>query len=263
MKSKGLLSLLTFSEKRRDILFLLLEQPSSLTTIRKKFDVSSPEIAPRIREMEDSNLIYKDHFTKMYTLTPTGRIVAKSFKPFVEMLELIEKNEDFWNDHDLSGIPDYLLDRLTDLKNSDFYVDRLENVFDSHKLFMQNIARSGVVKGISPIFFPSYPNFFMHLAEKDVDTSLILTRAIYEKVKYEHSKSMDAYLDSKYTELYVVENIKVAFVVTDVFFSLSLFFKSGNYDPRVDLICYDQKGIQWGNDLFEYYLSQAEKIKGT
>ena len=260
MKSKGLLSLLTFSEKRRDLLLFLLEQPSTLSNIRKKFDVSSPEIAPRIREMESANLMYKDPFTKMYTLTTTGRIIAKSFKPFVDMVGLIEKNEDFWNDHDLSGIPDHLLDRLADLKDCVFYVDRFENIYDSHKTFTDNIAHSSVIKGVSPIFFPSYPDFFAQLALKDVPTSLILTKSVFDKVTNEHDENMRAYCAAKYTELYLLDSSKVAFVVTDVFFSLSLFFKSGNYDPRTDLICFDEKGIQWGNDLFDYYLSQAKKI---
>jgi predicted transcriptional regulator len=260
MKSKGLLSLLTFSEKRRDLLLFLLEQPSTLTNIRKKFNVSSPEIAPRIREMESANLMYKDPSTKMYTLTTTGKIIAKSFKPFVDMVGLLEKNEDFWNDHDLSGIPDHLLGRLVDLKDCDFYVDRLENIYDSHKTFTENIERSSVIKGVSPIFFPSYPDFFMQLAEKDVPTSLILTKDVYDKVEREHAEKMRAYYDGKYTELSLLDSAKVAFVVTDVFFSMSLFFKSGNYDPRTDLICFDKMGIQWGNDLFDHYLSQAKKI---
>jgi len=260
MKSKGMLSLLTFSEKRRDLLLYLLEQPSLLSDIRKKFDVSSPEIAPRIREMESANLIYKDHSTKKYTLTTTGKIIARSFKPFYDVITLIEKNEDFWNDHDLAGIPDYLLDRLADLKECDFYVDRFENIYDSYKTFTENIQRSSMIKGVSPIFFPSYPDFFAQLAEKSVPTSLILTKDVYDIVKSEHEEKMRAYYDAKCTELYLIDSAKVAFVVTDIFFSMSLFFKSGNYDPRTDLICFDKKGIQWGNDLFEHYLSQAKKI---
>jgi predicted transcriptional regulator len=260
MKSKGLLSLLTFSEKRRDLLLFLLEQPSTLTNIRKKFDVSSPEIAPRIREMESANLMYKDPSTKMYTLTTTGKIIAKSFRPFVDMVDLIEKNEDFWNDHDLSGIPDQLLDRLADLKDCDFYIDKLENVYTSHKSFLETIEQSHTIKGVSPVFFSTYPQFFKHLAEKDVPTSLILTDSIYEVVKTDYAEDLKTYNDGEFTDLYLIDSAKVAFVVTDVFFSMSLFFKSGNYDPRTDLICFDKKGIQWGNDLFDYYLAQAKKI---
>jgi len=260
MKSKGLLSLLTFSEKRKDLLLFLLEQPSTLTNIRNKFNVSSPEIAPRIREMESANLMYKDPSTKMYTLTTTGMIVAKSFKPFLDMVGLLEKNEDFWNDHDLSGIPEHLLDRLVDLKDCNFYVDKLENIYDSHKVFTENIGHSSLIKGVSPVYFSSYPDYFMQLVIKNVPTSLILTRSVYDKVENEHADKMKAYCAAKSTELYLLENAKVAFVVTDIFFSMSLFFKSGNYDPRTDLVCFDRSGIQWGNDLFEYYLSQAKKL---
>jgi len=46
MKSSGLLSVLTFSEKRKDLLFFIEEEPRTLSQIREYFKVSSPEISP-------------------------------------------------------------------------------------------------------------------------------------------------------------------------------------------------------------------------
>ncbi len=57
MESKRLISVLTFSEKRRDTLFLLLREPMTLSEIRNYFNISSPEILPRIKELEVKNLI--------------------------------------------------------------------------------------------------------------------------------------------------------------------------------------------------------------
>lgn len=260
MKSQGLLSLLTFSEKRRDILLLLLEKPCNLATIRKKFQVTSPEIAPRIREMEEANMIYKDHATKMYTLTPTGKIVVNAFRPFMDMIELIEKNEDFWNDHDLSGIPAYLLERLADLKDCEFYIDKLDNIYDSHWSYDQ-LAKSSIIKGVTSIYMPTHPSIIMQALENKAPVYLIVTNNVYKKLQKDCSDDLKTYLNSANTELYLLESVKIAFVVTNSFFSLSLFFKSGNYDPRVDLVCHDEKGIKWGNDLFQYYVSKAEKVK--
>lgn len=51
MKAKGLLSLLALSEKRRDILFMLQEEPKTLKEIRDYFKITSPEIIPQIRKL--------------------------------------------------------------------------------------------------------------------------------------------------------------------------------------------------------------------
>ena len=80
MKSSGLLSILTFSEKRKDILFLLQESPRTLSEIKDHFDVKSPEILPRLKEMETSNMIIRQD--GMYQLTSLGRVAAIYYKPF-------------------------------------------------------------------------------------------------------------------------------------------------------------------------------------
>ncbi|TAH71569.1 MAG: ArsR family transcriptional regulator, partial [Methanosarcina mazei] len=74
MKSTGLLSILTFSEKRKDILFLLQENPKTLSEIKDYFDVRSPEILPRLKEMENSNMIVRQE--GVYKLTSLGKVAA-------------------------------------------------------------------------------------------------------------------------------------------------------------------------------------------
>jgi predicted transcriptional regulator len=103
LKSSGLLSILTFSEKRKDILFLLQENPRTLSDIKDYFDVRSPEILPRLKEMEAANMIVRRD--GMYYLTSLGRVSAIYYKPFLDTLTAIEANEDFWRDHDLISIP--------------------------------------------------------------------------------------------------------------------------------------------------------------
>ena len=90
MKSSGLLSILTFSEKRKDILFLLEESPKTLSEIKDYFDVKSPEIIPRLKEMEAANIIIRQD--GLYRLTSLGKVSAIYFKPFLDTLTAIEAN---------------------------------------------------------------------------------------------------------------------------------------------------------------------------
>lgn len=258
MKSKGLLSILTFSEKRKDLLFLLEEKSCTLSDIKEYFNVSSPEISPRIKEMLEHNLIEKTD--KTYRITPIGKAIIHHFRPFLDVLETIEKNESFWEEHYLGDIPQDMLNDLIALKECDVVSSSIESIYESHKVFVENILRSSHIKGISSIFIPTYPDFVVNLAKKDVPTSLILTEKVFLKVRDEHREKLELYMNAPNTELYVIDDVKLAFVVTDVFFSMSLFFNPDTYDPRDDLIGYEEPALKWGSDLFDYYMERSRKI---
>nr|WP_305891093.1 winged helix-turn-helix domain-containing protein [Methanolobus chelungpuianus] len=253
-----MLSILTFSEKRKDILFLLERAPSTLSEIRDHFNVSSPEISPRIKEMEAANLIQR--VDKHYHITSIGKAIAKHYKPFLDILETIEKNESFWSEHLVDDIPLFMLERMADLYECEVIADPLENIYESHKIFQQNIIKSTTLKGVSTIFIPSYPDFFVDLAKDRIPAELVLTEKVFSKVISEHRDKLQVFLDSPCSELYIIEDARVAFVVTDYFFSLSLFYANGSYDPRNDMVGYDESALKWGNDLFEYYKGMSRKI---
>ena len=72
MKSDGMLSTLTFSLKRKDILFFLQEGSHTLQEINSNFHIHSTESLPRLREMEAANLVIKNG--DRYELTWIGDI---------------------------------------------------------------------------------------------------------------------------------------------------------------------------------------------
>ncbi len=259
MKSNGLLSILTFSEKRKDILFLLRENPRTLSEIKDYFDVKSPEILPRLKEMETANLIIRQE--GMYHLTPLGKVSAIYYKPFLDTLAAIEANENFWRDHDLVAIPDMLLSRIQELKECMVVRDEHEHIYDTHKAFIENVLSSTQFVGFSSIFLPSHPPMFLELARKNVPISIIVTPNVFFKIKSEHSAEIEEFLKYKHTSFHVYDNAKIAFVVTDRFLSLSLFFKNGTFDPRNDLIGFDSSSIKWGEDLFKHYKEISIEIK--
>jgi len=78
--------------------------------------------------------------------------------------------------------------------------------------------------GISPIFHSSYPPLFLHLAHSGADISLLLAGEVYDRLKNEYKDTLDEFLRIPTTRLYVSrEQIKLASVVTDNYFNMSLF----------------------------------------
>ncbi len=260
IKSRGLLSVLTFSEKREDLLFLLLNEPKTIAEIKSYFDISSPEILPRIKEMETKNLICKDN--KHYVLTPVGKIVAQLFQPLVNTLHVLEDNEKFWMDHDVGAIPLQLLMKIGELGNTQIIDSGIEELYEPHKECLENILKSGKVKAISPIVHPMYPRFFLQLAEKGIDISLSLTRNAINKIRKENSDLLAQALSFKNVSLYISdEKIKLTCIVTDVFFGICLFNKTGTLDSKTELISFDKSALLWGEELFDYFKDRSQKIE--
>jgi len=129
MQGNGIFSTLTFSEKRKTILFLLLEKPCTLTEINEYLGVRSPESQPRIKEMESVGLVIKED--DEYKLTLLGEIAAVNYKPFLDTVEAIERNKDFWEKHDSSAIPTEFLYRLRDLKDCKVIASENFNICES------------------------------------------------------------------------------------------------------------------------------------
>jgi predicted transcriptional regulator len=259
VKSSGLLSILTFSEKRKDILFLLEESPKTLSEIKDYFDVRSPEILPRLKEMEEATMIVRQD--GMYRLTCLGKVAVVYYRPFLDTLTAIEANGDFWSNHDLDAIPETLLNRIQELKDCRIVKNEHEHIYDSHNSFIDNVSSSTYFMGFTSIFLPRFPAMFLELARKNIPVSIIVTPNVFFKVKNEHGADIEEFIKFKNTSFHVYDNAKVSFGVTDRFLSLSLFFKNGTFDPRSDLVGFDSSSIKWGEDLFKHYKENSIEIK--
>jgi predicted transcriptional regulator len=260
VKSDGLLSVLTFSERRKYILFLLEEGPKTLSEIKDYFNLKSPEILPRLKEMEEANMILKQE--GVYQLSSIGKVSALYYKPFLDTLASIEANEDFWRKHDLDAIPEMLLSRIQELKDCRAMREEHEYIYDSHKSFIENVTSSTQFMGLTSIFLPNFPKMFLELASKNIPVSIIVTPRVFFQVKREYTTEIEKFIKYEHTSFYVSENAKISFGVTDRFFSLSLFFKNGTYDPRSDLVGFDSSSIKWGEDLFKHFKENSIEIKG-
>lgn len=260
MKSKGLLSLITFSDVRKSIFLLLADGPKTLSELKTHFNLKSPEIIPRIKELQTGNMISKDGET--YYLTPMGAIIAEKFKPLVRMTEVIDRNENYFSRYKIEVIPGEFLERLDELGEYHIVENTRENISTIYREVANNIYRSKEVSSVLPIFGDSFPKFFTSLAESNVHTSLILTNNVYEKGKLEHSDSFNEYLKFDNARMYVLDDDpEIAFTVTDCFLTLSLINRFGRFDLQSTTISYERSAINWGEDLFEYYKKKAKRVK--
>jgi predicted transcriptional regulator len=255
-----LLSIISSSDKRKKILLLLQDGPKTLGDFRHTLSFTSTGMLPQIRILEERNLVKQEG--RKYALTEIGQVVAEHLEPLVKTIEAVERQEEFWREHDIGAIPSHLLMRINELYDTQIIESDIEELFEPHKEFLENILNSKKVMGISPIVHPIYPEFFLQLAERGTEVSLILTRKAFDKIEKEYNDMLARGLSFKNGSLYILDDdIKLACIATDVFFSISLFFKNGVFDSRADLVSFDKSAILWGEELFNYFKERSMKIE--
>lgn len=254
-----LLKTISSSDKRKKILLLLQNGPKTLRDFRNTFGFTSTGMLPQIRILEEQYLVKR--VNNNYILTDIGHIVAKHLESLVKTIEVIEQHKEFWWEHDIGSIPIHLRMRINELYDTQIIESSIEEIFEPHKEFLDNVINSKKVMGISPIFHRIYPEFFLQLAERGTEVSLILTRKVFEKVKKEYHDILERGLTTNNLSIYISnEDIKLACISTDVFFSISLFFRNGVFDSKKDFISFDVSSLSWGEELFNYFKGRSLKF---
>ena len=251
----------TCSQLRSDILINLRDGKKELRDFRTELGVSSTTAIHALRDLGKDNLVFQDE-DRNYALTKIGEVIALKLADFIDAIEVMKTHEKFWLTHDLSGIPEHLIDKIGWLKDSSVIRINALDIIKTHKAYAEVISGAKWVKGIAPIFSSDYPSMFEGLIKNDIDTSLILTKNVFEKVtKCVDIEDIESHISGSHLKIFITEeDIKVAFTVGDAFFSLGLFTLDGIYDITCDLVSTDIKSICWGKELFEYYLKEARRL---
>lgn len=256
-----LLSIISSSDKRKKIFLLLLQDgPKTLGDLRRTLTFTSTAMLPQIGILKERNLVKQDG--RKYALTEIGQVIAKRLESLVKTVEAVEKHEEFLREHDIGDIPSHLLMRISELYDTQIIESSTEELFEPNKESLENILNSKRIMGISPIVHPAHPEFYLQLLERGTEVSLILTRKAFDKIEKEYNDQLARGLSFKNGSLYISEkDINIVCIATDVFFSISLFFKNGVFDPRKDLISFNKSAILWGEELFNYYKERSVKIE--
>lgn len=254
--------LVVCSDLRRNILLSLNEGNKSLGNLRDDLDISSTTAIHALRELEKSNITFQDK-NKNYSITNIGKILALKLLEFRNAADVLTKHDRFWLDHDLSGIPQFQMEKIGWLKDSNIVVINPLDIIKTHESYIAFIKTANWIKGVSPIYSSDYEKIFKKVIEKNITIELVLTVEVFKKLT--NTMGLDNFnnlIHNHPINIFLTdENLKVAFTITDAFFSLGLFTKDNVYDITHDLISTDDFAIRWGDELFEYYRRRAKKYE--
>jgi predicted transcriptional regulator len=210
--------------------------------------------------MMDAGLVKRT--SEGYELTNMGKIQAILLDDLVSCIVALDEHKDFWQSHDISGIPINLQKKIGMLAGSEVFKDDLMTILSTQEYFISELKMAKQIYGVSPIIVPGYAEAIACAVEKGSQVDLIVTNKVLDIIIKENSDALQWLLDSGKFRLFFIEDaITVAFTVTDRILSLGLFRQDGGYDVSSDLNCQGEKALLWGKELFDYYLQRSKPIR--
>jgi predicted transcriptional regulator len=245
-----------------EILLKLKSTPKELNDLNVEIKSLKTSILHEIKRLRTERLVEKDN--RMYLLTGMGWVYAVILHNFVNASHLIRKEKEFWLRHSISSIPEHLLLRIGELKDSVIIRNDETNLGRIHERFLELLDGSAELNGISPVFHTDFTEAVAKMLMRNCSVRLVVTKDVIREIQKTVSKmdfgNVVLPLIERNLELFVNDNLKLALSATDNFISLGLFDYWGNYDYSADLFCTHPQGIQWGKELFEYHLKTSKKV---
>ena len=256
----SLIDTIFFSEKRKNLLLLLMDDPKTIDEIKKELDVTSTAMLPQIKKLKENRLVVQNKGA--YELSDIGEAVVEKMQPLVDILSVLGDNYDYWSNRDLNGIPKQLFKRIGELGECTVVEPDLNHMFEPPQQLKDSLDTTKRVMTFYSYFCPECPYNYSRLAEKGVEFSLVLTVPVFERLRDEYPEQMNAIMVSESANLFIStsESPIGALSVTDDLMLLSLFNKEGIFDHR-KIMSFGSDALKWAEELFNHYLDTAEPVK--
>ena len=199
---QSLINLILFSDRRKDLLLLLKEKPRDVNAIKELLKVDASSIQPHIKKMKDSGLITEKN--KIYRLSEIGEIIVENMQPLLSMAELFGENNEYWLSHDLSSIPEFLLERIDELGHCKLLEPDIGHLVETPKTLLDSMLSSKEVLTFTTYFHPQSPLIYAELAEKGAEITLCMTRNVTERLFSSHRREAEKIFRSQKLQTFYI-----------------------------------------------------------
>ncbi len=246
------------SGNRRQLLLSLNEGNKSLGDLREEVPSDPATIVHALRELERYHMVQQNAH-RDYALTVIGRALVQKVIDCRCMAETLALHEAFWSEHDVSGIPDHLFNRIGALRESALVVDSQDRVLRASDTAVALVKEGDVLELVTPVYSAVFlTRLFTFIANKKV-AYLIMTDDVLHLAIDDIGKDRAAQALKGGVKINVMKHDPRLFLVlTADTMALSLPFPDGTLDFSQLLTSKSSEALEWGRELFHYCLRWSE-----
>ncbi len=251
-------SLIT-SKRRREIMSLLAESSYTLKEISGILGVTPPVAIRQLRKLMEAGLVVKEG--NEFRMSDKGYIVHIALKKFESIISTLERDSEFWEIHDLSGIPDEFKARIDEIGDYEIIRSGDNEILRHYQVFSSVYTKAKLVRVAAAVIFPTHPKMFVEIARKS-DVEVIITSRILSLLKENYSEELEAYIASG-GRILINDDLRLTLIVTESALCLGMYLRDGKYDTESGLISFSDSAVKWGMDLFEYFKRRSRSLNGA
>lgn len=241
------------SSMRTKLLLAIYEIPMNLDELRSILKKPSATILHGLKELESINLVKKSQ--KYYELTSNGYLLTTNMIKLIDNWFALSKSEIFWNNHDLSDIPDEIIRNVYLLKDAEYINSTTSDLSIAFNKYIKLISKAKELKILLPIYSE---NHFKHIISflnegKLEKLDLIVSEEIYNSIQRNELFKKNLLENEKVNTIITAKRFNIFLTYSEKFMSLTLFFKDGHYDDSHILIAKDDAARKWALSLIKNY----------
>ncbi len=263
---KPLLEVMFASEKRKNVLLHLQDGPRKMEYLLRSLETTRTALLPQMRILEEHYLV--THDKDIYELTTVGSLITDEMIPLLDIIDVLDVDVDYWGTHKLDFVPPFLMERIGTLEKCTVIKPRLPEmytlppqIYGAYSQFQDTPDTSGSFTGVSTFFYPNSYEVFSSMLQSHVKVNIIITQELFEKIRSPEHAKIEELLKNKLYDLYVYpkELGFISFAYDDHHLLMRLLNSNGSYDTNY-ILCSSPSALNWGKDLFEYYLKDSTQI---
>jgi predicted transcriptional regulator len=259
-RSMGDIQALFRSRLQIQILLSMADGNKTLAQLREITGSSSQALIPRIRKLESSNFMAISDYE--YHLTPIGRLLTKKMQDIILFKSVTTKHRNFWDQHFSEDIPEEFLATLGDLYISEIIADTNVEIFNVYFNFLKIIQEAKQLYILTPISSPAHMHAVMKRISEGVYVETLLGKDLLGQLSaYPDFDKIHELATHTKSKIFILDKPpRLGLTVTDKHISLGLYKNDGIYDTTTDLFSIDEKAVNWGRRLYQYYRADAIEL---
>jgi len=254
---KPLLEVLFMSEKRKGVLLLLQDGEKEMKFLLSTLNTTRQALLPQIRILEEHYLV--SHSKDSYELTMIGKLIVDNMASVLNIVEALDI--DYWGNHDISFMPPHLLKRIDEIGKCELINPLITDIYAFNNQFHGYSRNSKYVYMITSVYHPDALELIADLISNNINFYLISSSELHDRVMKEKYSEVVKLTQNKLAHLFVYpKTMPFQFIsFNECHIMLSLLKNNGEPDINY-ILCESKNALEWGKELFEYYLKDSTPV---
>jgi len=246
------------NEDRVRILMELLAEPCTYSDLSRKLGITSQEVSRHVKRLIENGLITRRSDGSL-ELTPFGMLLLRQ----LPALRFTSRHRGYFNEHLMDSLPDTLLARMGELKDSALITDvmvsihRVKKVIEEAEEYLLNINMRYFSSGFEAVrsaFDREVKGYFLHGTELQMPPEMMEDRKrSFPEGYIERVKGAGLYLER-------LLDVPMILYMSEKDVALVCFpTMGGEFDFR-GFAAGGQEAHDWCRELFHYYWSRAKPV---